>query len=377
VIALLLLAVPLLLGVLFAGFGLYHAVLGLDAAWQIIVRKTSPIGALQGGPCEVAGAIESETPLVQGGKKLAIAQAQLSFTSGKLTRTERVQRCAPGLSVRDATGVCLLLTEHVSLSAGHRSWSVAVGEVQERFPLYAEAALTICQGFPATSSVDIIEQTIELGDQVLVSGSAVADPEAVPRDYRVGGHVMVLTGHADELLLVAAGPEVVALARALLPAVLLGALSLAYLVLLAWMGWVGLLLWWLRWLRASGCLLLRSAGCVFFNVVITSEGCAPSRSAAGVRGGTLSVPPGGPLHPVPPLPKQHRQVSGVRRGDARSERTALRAPPLRGGTHLRALDDEEKERERERGLPRVHPQSTPSGQVSASNGGAITSTLPR
>jgi|GEM_PF-927672 len=73
----------------------------------------------------------------------------------------------------------------------------------------------------------------------------------------------------------------------------------------------------------------------------TSEGCAPSRSAAGVRGGTLSVPPEGPLHPVPPLPKEH----GV---DGRAPRcgdglNALRDPPLRGGTLLRALDAAEGE----------------------------------
>jgi len=71
-------------------------------------------------------------------------------------------------------------------------------------------------------------------------------------------------------------------------------------------GWGG----WGRGLRALGLgAFLFSSGDGGWR----SEGCAPSRSAAGVRGGTLSVPPEGPLHPVPPLPKEHRQVSWGRR----------------------------------------------------------------
>jgi len=65
-------------------------------------------------------------------------------------------------------------------------------------------------------------------------------------------------------------------------------------------------------------------------------------AARGMRAGPGRPPLLSPLHPPsPPREQQHRQVSGGRRGGARSERSALRDPPLRGGTLLRALDDAE------------------------------------
>jgi len=90
-------------------------------------------------------------------------------------------------------------------------------------------------------------------------------------------------------------------------------------------------------------LALCGQDAVFSTGVVRARAARPRALRSGGCGRGLAAPPAIPLTTPcrPPGEQQRLQVSGGRRGGARSERSALRDPPLRGGTLLRALDDAE------------------------------------
>lgn len=209
---------------------------------DLIGRSTVRPGRVSAGPVEVSGRLVSETPIHnRRGRSCALVQVEIHnewlVHAGKASFSQHSVRqgffCAPGLSVRDASGLCRLeaTPEHVALSANPNR---QVYEAHEQ-----EILLFHCPAYrPLVVSgarLTVIERSIRNKSQVIVTGQALLDEQAEPEGYRQGAaDAFKIAALPQQKILVSPGTQGQAFARLSAP-LILGFVVLSTVGYLAWL----------------------------------------------------------------------------------------------------------------------------------------------
>lgn len=218
----------------------------LQVIRRVVALPTTPIAKISRADVEIEGSLGAEPAPVLDRQGAPCVWVEILVTSWVLKKTvskngphhdaytQIERRTAELVQVTDATGICTIdLTGAVIQGQGTSSLASPRATYLEQHPEHAHLV------HESAELVSFSEETLRVGEHVLVSAENVVTRTIEPQGYRDAGKALVeLQSGPTTRMLVVRGKQGALLARAALPALYLGLLALACLLMSAVALWI-------------------------------------------------------------------------------------------------------------------------------------------